>query len=220
MPVIFTAMPVVIVTGASGNLGKAVVSIFSQKGWQVIAFVSSRTNRNVFKGLPGIKVIRIDALKEKPVQRAVERCIKKYGKIHAAVLTIGGFRGGGLFHTTAQDIDEMMRLNFFTAWHFVRPLMNYMCQQGSGRLILIGSAIIKKKKECTLALAYCLAKATVAWLADLLQQAGKPYGVKCVLMLPSTLDTPQNRQAMPSADFSRWQKPEKLARTIYRLVSR
>ncbi len=208
------------ITGASGNLGKAVVNIFSQKKWKVIAFVSPRTNRNIFQRQPDIEVIKTDALKERQVQLAVERCIKKFGKIDAAVLTIGGFRAGDLFHTTAQDIDEMMRLNFFTAWHFVRPLMNYMCKQATGRLILIGSALIKKKKERTSAIAYCLAKTALARLADLLQQSGKPYHVKCILLSPSTLDTPQNRRAMPSAEYSRWQKPEKLALTIYRLVSR
>ncbi len=213
-------MKTVLVTGANGNLGSAVVKLFSEKGWRVLAVISPIAKSEMFTSLKNIDVIRIDATAEPEVRRAFEQSIEQHGQIDAAVLTIGGYVSGKISETTTEQIQEMMQLNFFTAWHFAKPLFENMMRRQRGSMILIGSQAGINLTEGTYAVAYSIAKTAVAKLVSLLDESGKKKNVFCHLISPATLDTPQNRKAMPEADFSQWQKPETVAQEIYNVINR
>lgn len=213
-------MKTVLVTGANGNLGKAVVTLFSVNGWKVLAVISPRADSEIFTHLKNVDVIRKDATAEQEVRSTIEQVIVKYGQVDAAVLTIGGYSGGKISATTSEQIQEMMQLNFFTAWHFAKPLFEKMTAKRTGHIVLIGSQAGINLAEGSYAVAYSIAKSAVAKLAALLNVTGKPEKVLCSLVSPTTMDTPQNRKAMPDADFSRWQKPETVAEEIFKLINR
>ncbi len=209
-------MRMVLVTGANGNLGNALVKQFSEREWKVIAMVSPKANNEMFAGLNNVELCRADAVSETEVRSAIE----KYAQVDAAVLTIGGYAGGKISETTTEQIQEMMRLNFFTAWNFAKPLFENMMAKQKGNIVLIGSQAGTLLTEGTYAVAYSIAKTALAKLAALLNEAGKKKNVFCSLVSPATLDTPQNRKAMPGADFSQWQKPYAVAEEIVKMINR
>lgn len=213
-------MRTVLVTGANGNLGSAVVKLVSSKGWKVIAVISPRANSEMFAGLNNVEAVRTEATSEPEVLSVVASAIEKLGRIDAAVLTIGGYAGGHLTETTESQIRDMMQLNFFTAWHFAKPLFGHMVSKLHGRMVLIGSQAGINLSEGAYAVAYSIAKTAVTKLAVLLNESGKKKNVFCSLVSPTTLDTPQNRKSMPDADFSQWQKPETVAQEIYNVINR
>ncbi len=114
----------------------------------------------------------------------------------------------------------MMQLNFFTAWNFAKAVFVKMIAVQNGHIVLIGSQPGINLTEGTYAVAYSISKTAVVKLAALLNESGKKQNVFCHLITPTTLDTPQNRIAMPGADFSRWQKPETVAQEIFNAINR
>jgi NAD(P)-dependent dehydrogenase (short-subunit alcohol dehydrogenase family) len=106
-------------------------------------------------------------------------------------------------------------LNFQTAYNIARPVFLQMMKQGSGRIFLIGSRqglnILKGKG----ALAYSLSKSLLFRLAELLNAEAKGKNVVVSVIVPSTIDTPQNRESMPDADFSSWVTASQIADIIY-----
>lgn len=212
-------MKTVLITGANGNLGHAAVSKFSGRGWKVIAVISHRASVEIFEGLNNVDVFKANALSEAEVLSTIESIIEKHTQIDAAVLTIGGYSGGSISETTTGQIQEMMQLNFYTAWHFTQSLFEKMASKQNGHLVLIGSQAGINLTEGTYAVAYSVAKTAVAKLAALISESGKKKNVVCTVITPATLDTPQNRKAMPDADFSRWQKPETVAAEIFNVVN-
>ncbi len=213
-------MRTVLVSGANGNLGNAVVKLFSEKGWKAIALISPRAKSDIFTSLNNVDVFRTDATAEPEVQLTIKQIIAKYEQVDAAVLTIGGYAEGKISETTSEQIQGMMQLNFLTAWHFAKPLFESMMAKQKGNIVLIGSQAGILLTEGTYAVAYSIAKTAIAKLAALLNESGKKNNVYCHLVSPTILDTPQNRNAMPGADFSQWQKPETVAREIFEVINR
>jgi NAD(P)-dependent dehydrogenase (short-subunit alcohol dehydrogenase family) len=212
-------MRTILITGANGNLGSVTVKKFSDEGWKVIAVVSPRADSNLFAGLSHVEIIKTDAAREQEVTAAMEPIMSKHDPLDAAVLTIGGYVGSTLEETTASQVQEMMQLNFFTALHFAKPLFMKMTAVKKGHIVLIGSQTGINLTKGADAVAYSIAKTAVAKLAALLNETGKKKNVYCTLVSPAVLDTPQNRKAMPHADFSHWQKPETVAAEIYKIIN-
>jgi NAD(P)-dependent dehydrogenase (short-subunit alcohol dehydrogenase family) len=94
-----------------------------------------------------------------------------------------------------------------------------MMKQNGGRIFLIGSRPGLDATDSKGMVAYGLGKSLIFRLAELLNDEGEAQGVVTSVVVPSTIDTPQNRKAMPKADFNRWVKPEEIADTIYYYAS-
>lgn len=196
-------MKTAIVTGATGNLGRAVVKQFMNDGYKVFGTI-----------MPGEKAgdnfnkIETDLLNETETGKA----ITSIGNIDAAVLTVGGFAMGDIETTGSSDILKQYRLNFETAYNIARPVFLQMKKQGGGRLFFIGSRPgLQGGKGMT---AYALAKSLVFRLAEIINEEGKDHGIVASVIVPGTIDTSQNRQAMPDADFNKWIKAEEIAKLI------
>jgi NAD(P)-dependent dehydrogenase (short-subunit alcohol dehydrogenase family) len=136
-----------------------------------------------------------------------------------AVLTVGGFAMGHIADTSTADILKQYKLNFETAYNIARPVFVQMMKQNGGRIFLIGSRPGLDATDSKGMVAYGLGKSLIFRLAELLNDEGEAQGVVTSVVVPSTIDTPQNRKAMPKADFNRWVKPEEIADTIYYYAS-
>jgi NAD(P)-dependent dehydrogenase (short-subunit alcohol dehydrogenase family) len=205
----------VIVTGASGNLGQAVVNKFLKEGYQVTGTVNQHELKKVDTGNSKFDEVEVDLLDEEKAKEFVEGVITKQKTVDVAVLTVGGFAAGKLAETKTADVLQQYKLNFETTYNVVRPVFNQMMQQGSGRIFIIGSKPGLEARYGKGMIAYSLAKSLIFRLAELLNDEAKGHNIVTSVVVPSTIDTPQNRKSMPDAKFVNWVKPEAIADLIY-----
>ncbi len=203
-----------IITGAAGNLGKAVVTKFIDEDYTVIGTVHKKSAANDSVNQP-FEEVAIDLLNEASCQNFVQDVVEKQGKIDVAVLTAGGFTMGNVESTTTQDIYKQYQLNFETTYNVARFIFIKMMQQNSGRIFLIGSRQGLEASKGKGAIAYTLSKSLIFRLAEILNAEAKGKDVVTAVIVPSTIDTPENRKSMPEADFSNWVKPSEIADTIF-----
>lgn len=209
----------IIITGASGNLGKATVEKFVDSGYNLVLTVSPGKKLGFFEDHPQVDIHSLDLLNESGVESFVNTVIGKYGSIHAALLLVGGYTGGTIQNTDGATLKKMYSLNFETAYFVARPIFNQMVLQNGGRIIFIGSRPAIQAEDGKKNLAYGLAKSLIFKLAEYLNAEGRDKNVVSTVIVPSTLDTPANRQSMPKADFSSWVKPKDVAAMMEYVLS-
>lgn len=209
----------IIITGASGNLGGACVQRFANDGYQVIAVVPPGDKLR-FDAPQNVAVVEADLLNEKSSEEFVGTVIRKHGTIDAALLLVGGYDSGDIKSTDGAKIKKMMSLNFDSAYNSARPLfLQMMKQDRGGRIVLVGARPALERRAASKSLAYALSKSLLFRLAEVLNAEGEEKNVVTSVIVPSTIDTPANRAAMPNADTSLWVKPEKIAGILVFLVS-
>lgn len=210
-------MKTILVTGASGHLGKDVVEHFHAQGYAVRATFSSDRDLTLFDHLPNVHPHVVNVLDESSVAGFLATIADV--KIRAAVLLVGGFAMGTMQQTDDKLLQKMIDLNFMSAFNIVKPLMARFEQQGSGQFVLIGSRPTLNPAEGKNVVAYALSKALVFELANLINAEGKPHHITATVVVPSVIDTPANRAAMPDADPEHWVPTEKIADLIAFLIS-
>ncbi len=208
-------MKTVIVTGASGNMGQAVVKKFLLEGFKVVATVVPNDPVVFDPEDKGLDIVTVDLMSESDTAQFVLSVIEKYKSIDAVVLTVGGFAMGSMKDTGSADIYKQYKLNFETAYHVVRPVFEKMMEQKKGRIFMIGSKPGLNARFGKGMVAYGLSKSLIFRLAELLNEEAKGTNVITTVIVPSTIDTPQNRKSMPHVDFKTWVKPESIADSIY-----
>ena len=208
-------MKTVIVTGASGNLGQEVVRRFIGEGYNVVGTVIPGDPVSMEFPATHFEKVVVDLMNEDDAQKLAASVIAKYGKIDAAVLTVGGFAMGSIAETKAGDIMKQYKLNFETAFNTARPVFVQMMKQDGGRIFMVGSRPGLEAKSGKGMIAYGLAKSLIFRLAALMNEEGKHHNVVTSVIVPSTIDTPQNRKSMPDADPDNWVKAEEIANVIY-----
>ena len=213
-------MKTAIVTGASGNMGQEVVRKFIAKGYKVIGTVIPNDPvpmDPVALGFPEDKFekVVVDLMNEDDSAKFVDSVISKNGSVDAAVLTVGGFAMGSVAETKTSDIYKQYKLNFETAYNVARPVFTQMMKHGNGRIFIIGSKPGLSSINSKGMIAYGLAKSLIFRLAELMNGEAKGTNVVVSVIVPSTIDTPQNRKSMPDADPAKWVKPEAIADVIY-----
>lgn len=208
-------MKTAIVTGASGNLGQAVVNKFLAEGYHVVGTVIHNDPVKIDISHAEFKEVTVDLLDEDDSKKFVETVVEKRKTIDVAVLTVGGFAMGKIADTSTADVMKQYKLNFETAYNVARPVFVQMMQQGSGRIFIIGSRPGLDAKNGKGMIAYGLSKSLNFRLAELMNDEAKGQDVVTSVIVPSTIDTPQNRKSMPDAKFENWVKPEAIADIIY-----
>jgi NAD(P)-dependent dehydrogenase (short-subunit alcohol dehydrogenase family) len=205
-------MKTAIVTGAAGNLGKEVVKKFISQEYKVVGTLIP--GESVDFPADHFQGITIDLMSEEASQKAISAIIESNGGIDAAVLTVGGFAMGDIEATTTPDIQKQYKLNFETAYNIARPVFIQMKRQKRGRIFFIGSRPGLDARDGKGMVAYSLAKSLLFRLAELMNHEAQDDNVVVSVFIPGTIDTPQNRKAMPGADFSKWVKAEEIAGVI------
>lgn len=202
----------ILVSGASGNLGKAVVKYFLDRGHQVIGV--DRHKGLPVSDSPNFHQVVLDLLNESDAEKTVRSLFVKFRKIDAAVLTAGGFAMGNLEQTEIKDLEHQYRLNFLTAYNLARPLTSFMTRNEGGKIFFIGSEPGMDTSRGKGVVAYSLAKSLLFELANIINADHKNTGVRAHVVVPGTIDTDQNRKAVPNADFSQWQTTGEIAGII------
>lgn len=203
-----------IITGAAGGLGTAVTKAFLAQDYDVTTLLQP--------GHPD-QVKRIQDISEKahthPLDVLDEQSVKDFANqadtpVDALVLLVGGFDMGGLEDTPASAVEQMVQLNFFSAYHLVRAFWQRLEKAQAGKIILIGAKPALHPEAGHGLLAYSLSKGMIFHLAELLNQTGKETHTQAVVVVPSIIDTQANREAMPEANFNDWVRPEQIAEVI------
>ncbi|MBI1782714.1 MAG: SDR family NAD(P)-dependent oxidoreductase [Sphingobacteriales bacterium] len=208
-------MKTAIVTGASGNMGQAVVQKFIDEGYFVVGTVIPNDPVKLDFPADKFEAVIVDLMNEDDSAKFIATVITKYKTIDAAVLTVGGFAMGTVASTSTADIMKQYKLNFETAYNVARPAFVQMLAQNSGRIFIIGSKPGLSAANSKGMVAYGLGKSLIFRLAELMNDEAKGKNVVTAVVIPSTIDTPQNRKAMPDANFDNWVKPEAIPEAIY-----
>jgi NAD(P)-dependent dehydrogenase (short-subunit alcohol dehydrogenase family) len=213
---------VVMVTGAAGNLGAAVAARFAALGARLALLDHSaerlgRTRDDLDLPSPTL-LLPTDLTSTDSVASAADRTVAQLGRVDVLANIAGGFTMGPALHETDdEDWDLMMQLNVRSVFNTCRAIVPHMLRQGGGRIINVSArAALEGKARMG---PYCASKAAVLTLTESLAAEHKLAGINVNCILPGTIDTPQNRAAMPDADFSRWVPPAALADVIVFLSS-
>ena len=118
---------------------------------------------------------------------------------------------GGIDSTDSAALKKMFSLNFETAFYTARPLFNHMMGTGYGRIVFVGARPALKAAQGKGMLAYALSKSLLFKLAELLNEEAKGKNVVISVIVPSTIDTPDNRESMPNSNPDNWVKAEQIA---------
>jgi Dehydrogenases with different specificities (related to short-chain alcohol dehydrogenases) len=213
---------VAIVTGGTGALGKAVVVAFLEEGAKAVCtYVVDKELEELLALIRDDKQrlfpIKADVTKKNKVARVVAKTVEKFGRIDILANIVGGFVYSMIADTSEKDWDQMMSMNLNTAFLCSKAVLPHMMGQDYGKIIVISSR--PGLKGAAGVGAYAASKAGVLNLTETIAEEVKDYDINVNAVLPSTIDTPGNRRAMPEADFSKWVKPEEIARVIVFLSS-
>lgn len=214
---------VVIITGALGNLAGAVAEAFLAA--QASLVLVDRGQGRLTPAYPALAgapahllVEGVDVTQPEAVAGAVAATLDHFGRIDVLVNAAGGFRGGTPLHETpAESWDFLLNLNGRSVFVTSQAVIPTMLAQGRGKIINV-AARAGLSGAANLA-AYSASKSAVIRLTESMAAELKDHGLNINCVLPGTIDTPQNRQAMPQADFARWVQPESLAEVIRFLAS-
>jgi NAD(P)-dependent dehydrogenase (short-subunit alcohol dehydrogenase family) len=210
----------VMVTGASGNLGRAVAQAFAQCGANLalVANDHARLEQALGREDGNRLVVPANLLDSGQVTAAVARITERFGRIDVLCNLAGGFRMGPPVHETSdQDWDFLFGLNTKSVLNTARAVVPKMIDGGRGKIINV--AANSALKGVARMGAYCASKDVVIRLTETMALELRDSNINVNCVLPSIIDTPENRAAMPDADHSRWVSPEALAEVIRFLAS-
>ena len=210
---------VVLVTGAAGALGRVVVEALAQAGHKVWA--SGRKKKAEAPSscqLPGVHYRSLELDKVADSEHLIKEIIEHEGKIDAAFLLAGGFTMGGIAETPASLVDHQVTLNFKTAYHLARLAFIEMSRRRFGNICFIGAEVALSPHTGGFAMAYTLSKSMLSAFVAVLAEEGKSVNVRSSLIVPSIIDTPANRAAMPDAQHEQWVPPSAVADALLLLL--
>jgi NAD(P)-dependent dehydrogenase (short-subunit alcohol dehydrogenase family) len=212
---------VVLITGATGALGHAVARAFAAQGARLA--LAARHQEELDKlvaalGTPGERAFgyAADLAVSREVQALMQVIATRWRGVDVLLNLVGGWQGGKrLADLGEEEWEATLALNLRSAYLVNRAVLPYMVSNGWGRIVNIASraAVEPGPRQA----AYNVAKAGVVALTASIASDHRRQGVAANVLLPSLIDTPQNRAQQPDADYSRWVKPEELAELILTL---
>lgn len=213
----------VLVTGGTGALGGAVVREFLKEGATVTVLYRNEPSLKALRESLGELAWPLDALRaelthEQEVSDALRATIERRGRLDVLVNVAGGYLGGvSLERLSTSDWDRVLDVNLRSTFYVCRAAVPYMRAQRRGRIINVASrAGLRGVASMS---AYSVAKGGVIRLTEALAEELQDDGITVNCVLPSIMDTPANRSAMPKANPSRWVSTESVARVILFLAS-
>src|SRR5882724_4131239 len=214
---------VTIITGAVGNLGAATARRFQQAGAKTVLVDRSPDRvREAFKDIADspdhLLAGGVDLSDAASLDKLIQQTVGKFGRVDALVNTVGAFRGGKPVHEAdPADWDSLFNANVRTTLLCCRAVIPQMLKQKGGKIINVSS---REGLEAHAGFAaYSASKSAVLRLTESLSAELKISDINVNCIMPSVIDTPQNRVAMPKADFSTWVEPAAIADVIAFLAS-
>jgi NAD(P)-dependent dehydrogenase (short-subunit alcohol dehydrogenase family) len=214
---------VVVITGAIGNLGTATAHAFKAIGARTVLVDRSVDRlRQSFPTLVDssdhLLTGGVDLTDAESVVNLIEKARGRFGRVDVLVNTVGGYRGGKPVHEDdLANWDFLFDINLRTTLHCCRAVIPHMLRQEGGKIINVASrGALAGDGGLS---AYSASKSAVLRLTESLADELKRAGINVNCVLPGTIDTPQNRQAMPSANHANWVQPAAIADVIVFLAS-
>jgi NAD(P)-dependent dehydrogenase (short-subunit alcohol dehydrogenase family) len=211
-----------IVTGGTGGLGTAVVTRLLDNGWRVVVpwLIEHELDRVELRD--GLDLVQADLFEPRAVEDVVRAAVAQRGApLRGLVNLVGGFAVGGRVHETpVEEFEQQFRLNLRSTYMMIQAAVPKMLQNDPpdrGSIVCVGTrAALQPFKG---AAGYVSSKAAVIALAQAVAVEYKDDFIRCNVILPSVIDTPANRSAMPNADHDRWVTPAQIAGEIAHLLS-
>lgn len=211
---------VVIITGAAGNLGRAVAAAFGERGARLVLVDLREQTLNAAFGAAGERRLfaPVNLLEQSQADALAQSAIDRFGRIDVLCNLAGGFRMGEAVHETSDATwNFLFDLNARTLLHAARAVVPRMVAAGGGKIVNVGAA--SAQKGVAQMGAYVASKSTVIRLTESMAAELREKNINVNCVLPTIIDTPENRAAMPGADPSRWVAPPDLANVIAFLAS-
>lgn len=210
----------VVITGAAGNLGQALAKGFAAAGANLVLVDLDANRLKSAFGADNEKrsLVATNLLKREEAERAIDVARQRFGKIDILCNIAGGFRMGEAVHETSDETwDFLFNLNVRTLLNAVRAAVPALIEAGAGKVVNVGAA--GALRGGAMMGAYAAAKSVVIRLTEAMSAELRDRNINVNCVLPTIIDTPENRAAMPDADPTRWVAPADLARTIMYLAS-
>lgn len=210
----------VVVTGAAGNLGKAVAGAFAALGANLVLVDLKRESLATAFGAENDRRLYAAAnlLDKAGANDVAQAAIARFGHIDVLCNIAGGFRMGEAVHETSDDNwNFLFDINARTLLHMVRAIVPHMVAAGRGKIVNVG-AFAAQKGVAQMG-AYTAAKGTVIRMTEAMAAELREKNINVNCVLPTIIDTPENRAAMPMADPAKWVAPIDLANVIVFLAS-
>lgn len=208
----------IIISGASGNLGKEVVKRLSGNGNKLYVTLGSK-DPGMFNDFENVSAEVVNLLNNEAALNFVNQTLTKAKTIQAGIFLAGAFAMGDIDQTDDALMEKMFGVNFFTAFHLVKPLMTHFEANGGGQFIFIGARPALEADQGKGSFAYALSKSLLFKMAEFINAEGKSKNITATVIVPSIIDTPPNREAMPDADFTKWIAPSDIAENIAFVLS-
>ncbi len=212
---------VVVVTGAAGNLGSAVVRAAAAEGARVVLVERSPDKAEKLAAEIGGETLTVlaDLGVAASVDQLIETVVARFGQIDVLAHTVGGFESGATVHGSDYDaMERMLNLNLRPVYITCGKVAQHMIDKGiTGRIVVVLAR--GGLKGFAGGSAYTASKAAAQRVVESLAAEVRDKGIHVNAIMPSTIDTPPNRASMPNADFSKWVTPEEAAQAILFLAS-
>jgi len=205
----------ILITGASGNLGKSILAAFEKES----EFHINITSREEIHGSSHLKAFYVDLMDEASAASLVHELIETQQHIDAVIFLTGAYIQGDITQSTSTDLQKMIGVNVATAHNIAAPLMQINRRQKKPlHLIFIGAKAAMQPASSIENAAYALSKKMLFNYCELVNESENKNGTLAYIILPGTLNTAFNREAMPGADFSQWTNPDDIALCIKKIV--
>lgn len=202
---------VVLITGGSGALGQTVVPAFLATGASVVL-----GDLNPVK-MPGVTALKADFTDQTQVRSLVDEVIRTSDRVDVLINLVGGFMTGRIVETDMSLWQRMLTMNLTSAFLLSQAVLPSMLQRRQGRIVHVAARAALEPFAG--AAAYIVSKVGLIGLVRTLSAELEGSGVTVNAVLPSTIDTPANRKAMPAADRSKWARPDSIADALTFLAS-
>jgi len=216
---------VAIVTGATGSLGRVVVKALLNHGVRVVATYRNEEKLSALDNFVGevgslFTSVQADVTSEKSVQALFQKVIDEYGHVDILLNLVGAYRGGSeIANIEESDWDYLMDVNLKSAFLCSKTALPYMMGQNYGKIVNVSARTAVEKRFRGKSGAYAVSKAGIIVLTETIAEEVKKYDINANCIMPSTIDTLNNRRSFPDGDFSKWIEPEQIAKVILFLVS-
>lgn len=214
---------VIVLTGGTGGLGTAVVKRLADQGYRFAVTYLVPEEARLFEKAVGVDedklmLSRVDATNTSEVTAFMQQVADRFGAVHIVCSLVGGWAGGrDVEETDDVRFDRMIDVNLRSAFATIRAAIPHLKKAGWGRIVLIGSRAAGESPAGQAA--FNAAKAGVAALGTTVAQELDDTGITANVIVPSVIDTPATRKALPFADYINWPTPDEIAAVIEFVLS-
>lgn len=214
---------VIVITGGTGRLGTALALRLKNHGVKIAATYlipdeAERFEKSLNLGPDQLLLRRVDATNPSQLEEFMDETVDTLGKFGALASLVGGWAAG-------QDVDEasdlrfdrMLDLNLRSAFYTLRAAIPHLKNNGSGRVVFIGSRAVLDTPAGQAA--FNVAKAGVVALASSAANELRDHNITVNTVLPAIIDTQASRSMIPFADYMDWPDPDEVAAVLEFLTS-